>query len=74
METEVSALRVREGVLARPDFFVMFSLGDGMQIRFALMIGRNQMGHCTCDLGDADGSSLGCVLLVCCVWRGWKIP
>ena len=38
------------------------------------MVGGNEMGHCPRDLGDADGASLGCVLLVCCVWRGWKMP
>ena len=51
-------------------FFVMFCLVVGMQFRFLLMVGRNQIGHCTQEFGQVDGSSLGCVQLVCCVWRG----
>lgn len=57
-----------------PGFFVMFCLGDWMQLKFLLMIGGNQVGQCLWELGQADGSSLGCIPLVSCLWRGSKMP
>ena len=45
----------------------MFCVGDEMQVRFLLVMGGNQTGHCPREFGQADGSSSGCVLLVCAV-------